>query len=513
MNADADLYGRLLQPVRRALAAVCAVVCCVGAGCSPVWAAPGWFARLAPLAPPTPWAWPGEGAGATSGSTPDVAPGAVAECAPLTLAYGPLAPMDLAAAIARALCQQPALHATWAHIQIAQAQTGVAHAAYYPELALGASAAEETARRSMGAAASGTLAFDRSRFATLTWRLLDGGGRLARNSAAQAALAAALNSHDAALQKALLGVTSAYFEVQLEQARWTAAQQAVHLARQTQSTVARRSAHGVSAEADVLQARAATARAVLHSHRAAGALQRARVQLAQTLGLAAGSLPPLLPMQESTAPMPIEGPAAWASLAEFHPALRAAHDQLRSAEAKRAEVRSDGLPTLDLRQTHQWQSRSSSGPETSSNTTSISLNLRIPVFEGFANHHRLRGAAAQVALRTAERDALARDIRRQIHLAATDAESSLQAWHAAQQWVMVAQHASDAVQRRFASGVVEIVALLQAQSAVTEAREARFRALAEWHAAHLALLSSAGVLNRAGVALAQPVPAAPPGVE
>jgi outer membrane protein len=386
---------------------------------------------------------------------------------------------------------------------------GVAHAAYFPEMGVGASASEETTQRTFDGHTTSLDAFDQTRFATLTWRLLDFGGRLAHNTAAQASLTAALNSQDAAVQKVLLSVTAAYFEVQMAQARKSAAAQAESATEQAQATVARRSAHGAASQADVLQATAATARAALRTRRAAGGLARARVQLQQALGADGTPLPPLLGLSESAEPAPIDGPDAWASLSEFHPALRAAQAHLRSAEAKQRAVRAEALPTVDLRNTRQLHARSTVGPAVKTDITSLSLTLRIPLFDGFANRHRLRGAAAQVALREAERDAIALDIRRQIHLACADAESSLQAWHAAHALAGAAERANQSAQRRFDAGAGDVLAWLSAQTALAEAREERFRAMAEWHAAHLALLSSAGVLNRSAITWAR----SEPGVE
>jgi len=468
--------------------------------------APGWFEGLSTVPPPPPstWVLPGEGVLTAATCNSGQTAAATASEVPHS---GPVDAMDLREAIERALCQQPALHAAWAQIQIAQAQVGVAHAAYFPELAVGASASEESTQRIFDGRVRSTDAFDQTRFATLSWRLLDSGSRVAHNAAAQAGLAAALNSQDAAVQKVLLAVTAAYFDVQIAQARRDAAAQTEVLAQQAEATVVRRSAHGAAAQADVLQAVVSRARAALRARRAAGGLARAQVQLQQTLGADGDRLPPVLQLSEAAEPVPIDGAAAWASLAQFHPALRAAQAQLRGAEAKRRAVRAEGLPTLDLRNARQLQARSESGSVAKSDTTSLTLTLRIPVFDGFAGRHRLRGAAAQVALRQAERDAIALDIRRQIHVASTDAASSLQAWHAAHAWALAAESANQSAKRRFDAGAADVLEWLGAQAALADAREERFKAIAAWHAAHLALLSSAGVLNRSALALTQPDPA------
>jgi outer membrane protein len=77
-----------------------------------------------------------------------------------------------------------------------------------------------------------------------------------------------------------------------------------------------------------------------------------------------------------------------------------------------------------------------------------------------------------------------------------DAQATLGNLDAAEQLLHSAQESLQASQRRYDRGAADIVELLSAQSALSDAQQEHVRSRAEWRSAKLKLLASAGTLGR-----------------
>lgn len=120
--------------------------------------------------------------------------------------------LSLSDAVDLALCNNPQVQSAWATIKVQAAQVGEARAAYLPTLNAGLSRLNQTTTSRQSQFEVNSEQTSDSRYATLTWRLLDFGGRDANRRSANMLLEAALASHDAALQKTLSAVIDAYFD-------------------------------------------------------------------------------------------------------------------------------------------------------------------------------------------------------------------------------------------------------------------------------------------------------------
>ena len=194
--------------------------------------------------------------------------------------------LDLIKAVDMALCNNPRLRATWVAIKLQAAEVGQARAAYLPTL-------------------SGNVNFMKSHYgypgstmpsttedgitinATLGWRLFDFGGRAANRKAANSMLVAAMALHDAELQKKLIEVIQAYFDVVTAQAFLHSREQHELIADHTLQTARRRESHGAAARSDTLQAATAMTKATLEQHRAQGEYRKAMATLVSVLGIPA----------------------------------------------------------------------------------------------------------------------------------------------------------------------------------------------------------------------------------
>ncbi|NUT62900.1 TolC family protein [Herbaspirillum sp. C9C3] len=412
--------------------------------------------------------------------------------------FAPGKVLTLADAVDLALCHQPQIQAGWASIKLQAAQLGEARAAYLPTLGAGASRYRGSTSSDQGSSSRsiGTL------YATLTWRLLDFGGRSANQRAADVLLQAALASQDAALQKAMAGAVGLYYDAHSARAVVQARERGLQLARQVLETAIRREQRGVGALPETLQARSYVARAELELARANGQHRRSLVALAVGLGLLdeAGDAPALtLSSEVEEDPLGLEQnlPGWLQSAKQYHPAILAARAQVEAAREKVTVVRSEGLPTLDLSASRFVNGRpNQGGGNRGDRETVVGLNLNIPIFEGFTRNYKIDGAQAQVELREAELRDVQAQVLGDIAITYAEATTALRSLASSRSLLEAAQRALQSVQRKYDAGSADIVEMLNAQSVLSEAELERIRSLSDWRSARLRLLANAAEMGR-----------------
>ncbi len=410
-------------------------------------------------------------------------------------------PLTLSDAVALAWCHNPQIQAAQATVVLQATQVGEARAAYLPTLNVGMSRLNQKTTTPQSQLTLRSEQTSNSQYATLTWRLLDFGGRGANRRAAEAMLDAALASRNAQLQKTLTHVVGAYFDVQTAKANRKAKEETATLMRQTLAVAIRREARGAGAQSDTLQARTALAKAELESGRALGTHDRSMAALVLAVGLPvkAAGLQVLELAQDhadaqDTVPQDL---ASWLSLAQDqHPALLAARAQLAATQEKLTVSRSEGLPTLDFTQSHYVNGRPNQGLSSSRTTESVvGLTVNFPLFEGFARHYKVRGAEAQIVIKEAELRDTENQVLGEVVKAHADTVASLRNITASGRLIDAARAALDNVQRKYDLGIVDILEMLNVQVVFADAQQERVRALAEWRSARLRLLTNAGMAD------------------
>lgn len=413
--------------------------------------------------------------------------------------------LTLSAAVDLGLCHHPQVQSAWASIKLQAAQVGAARAAYLPTVNMGMSRSRQKNSSSESRFSINSDRITDSRYLTLTWRLLDFGTRDANRRAANAALEAALASHDAVLQKTLAQIIGAYFDAQSAKADRDAKEKSEALARYTWDTAKKREARGAGAQTDTLQARTAHAKAELERSRAIGRYRKSLSELVVTLGLPV----PMSATQELLlAPdyMDMENTlrhdlASWLALAqERHPALLTARAQLTSIKEKLTAARAEGLPTLDFTGSQYVNGRpNQSASSVNSKESVIGLAINIPLFDGFANTYKVRGAQAQIEKKNAEVRETENQILSEIVKAHADAVAALHNLDASKKLIEAAQEALHIVRRKYDRGIVDILDMLNVQMALADAERERLRSLSEWRSARLRLLANAGMVGRKDV--------------
>jgi outer membrane protein len=404
--------------------------------------------------------------------------------------------LTLMLAVDLALCRNPQLRSTWAAIKVQAAALGEARAAWLPTATLGTSRIEDRTRYPASNQPPSALR-NTTVNGTVNWRLFDFGGRAANQRSAAALLEAALADHDASLQRTLASVIAAYFDAQTAEASWQAKQQDEALARHTLETAQRRERRGAGAQTDTLQATTALAKASLDRSRAQGNCEKTRSVLAYALGVPAATSLHLAEDRIDPADDLRHDLNAWLACAQaHHPAIAAARAQLAAARKKTDVVRSDGLPTVDLAANYYGNGRPNQGlTPGNSRETIIGITLTVPLFEGFARTYKLAGAQAAVEQKEASLDDAEHQVLMEVVKAHADAMSALENLATSQTLLDAAQSAMDSVQRKFERGATDILEILGAQTALSDAQEERLRCRADWRSARLRLLANAGLLG------------------
>lgn len=410
-------------------------------------------------------------------------------------------PLTLTDAVDTALCHNPQVHSAWASIKVQAAQLGEARAAYLPTLNAGMSQLRQKTQYPESQFVVSSQRTSVSQYATLTWRLLDFGGRGANRRSANALLEAALASHDAALQKTMATMIGAYFDAQTAQANRDAKDQYQSLALQTLETAKKRQARGAGAQSDTLQATTALAKAQMDSSRALGAYEKSLAMVVLALGLPAQSLQAqslvLAPDYADSESALRQDLATWLSLAhESHPAVVAARAQLESAKEKLTSIRSEGLPTLDLTHSQYVNGRPNQGLSSMQTKESVlGLTLNVPLFDGFGRTYKVRGAQAQIEVKEAELRETENQVLAEVVKAHADALAALRNMDASKRLIEAAQASLDNVRLKYDRGVVDILEMLSVQMALADAGQERVRSLSEWRSARLRLLAHAGTVG------------------
>jgi len=387
--------------------------------------------------------------------------------------------LTLAQLVDVALRINPSTKVAWERARSAAAQWGVARGDYYPTIS------GDVSGTGIGGSARGVFG---QVGVSLSYLLLDFGGREASVESARQALAAANWNHNQAIQDVLRNVPQAYYEYIGYKAQVRASEASLKEALTSLDSTEQRRRAGVSTIADVLQARsnADQVRLTLVANR--GGVKVSRGDLATAVGWPANidfdvavepKDLPLSRMEQNTKEL-------------IHLALRdrsdlsSARANVRQGKADLKKAESDLWPKLVATGNAGWTGINAriSGSygvfDGDIDASDISyyggLAFQIPIFEGFSLRNKVRVArsnleAARAALRLKEEEVISdvwssfynvRTAAQQVETSKTLLASSTESYR-----VSLA---------RYRAGAAEIVELLNAQSLLVSARSQEVQA-------------------------------------
>jgi outer membrane protein len=398
------------------------------------------------------------------------------------------APLTLTEVVDYALCNNPQTRLAWANARAQAAAVGVAESAYLPSLSLNA----ERSRNSIDDA--GVAYYQKSASLGVSYLIYDFGGRAANLESARQVMTAVAATQDAALQSVFLAAVQAYYQSYATRAAVDAAAEAERAASESLKAATARHRIGTATSADELQAQTAAAQATLTRIQAEGNARTALGILANAMGLDAQETPALVPPTEAAPDADFERnlDTLIAAAKRTRPDLMAAEAQVAAARADIDAARAAGRPSIAVSASQGYSNPALNG---SARNGSIGVTLTVPLFTGFATTYRVRGAEAQLAARTAQRDQLSRQVSLDVWRSYYALTTALQSVRASGDLLASATASEGVARGRYKAGAGSILDLLSAQSALASARLQNIQALFDWRIAKAALAQAMGQLD------------------
>ena len=397
----------------------------------------------------------------------------------------PAVPLTAIDAVDLALCNNPQTREVWANARAQAAQVGVAQSAWLPNLdgRLGASRLQNDQR----------YFNSNSAVLTLSWLVFDSGARSANGENARQLLAAAAATQDATVQSLFLSALQAFYFAQATRAAVVSTTEAERAAREGFNAAESRYNVGVATPADRLLAQTALSQATLNRIKAEGEARNALGTLANVMGFKAGQAlalePP--PAELPAADFQREVAALIAEAEVRRPDLKAAEAQVKAAQASVDLVQAQGRPTVSVSTGPTWAETD----RVSVNGGVIGVTVNLPIFAGFDTTYRVRAAAAQVDVKTAQLESLRNQVALDVWKAYQSLTTATQSLKTTVDLVASAEQSERVALGRYRAGVGTVLDLLTAQSALASARLQRIQAALDWYVFRATLAQSVGALD------------------
>lgn len=398
---------------------------------------------------------------------------------PADAVYGMLEVVDLA------LCKNPTTREAWSYARVQAAQVGLAQSDFLPTVD-----GQVAASRIRADSRSTT---QRNASLTLSWLLFDFGARSANLEVATQLFNAAVSTLDSTVQSVFLGALQAYYNVQAARAAVTAALESERASRESLSAAEVRYRVGTGTPADRLQAQTAWSQTTLFRIRAEGVLRNSLGRLANIMGLDANQPLRLDDIPASAPVAGFEGDVATliAEARERRPELKAAEAELKAAQSGVAYARAAGLPTLSLNAGPRWEDIGGA----SANASSIGLIVNLPLFSGFNTTYNVRAAEARTDVQSARRDNVRQQVALDVWEAYQNLSTATQTIRTTLDLLASAEQSERVALGRYKAGVGNILDVLNAQSALANARLQRIQAMLDWQVSRATLARAVGALD------------------
>ena len=418
----------------------------------------------------------------------------------------PNVPPDLAARVNNlelsdvldvALRNNTATSASWYTARAAAENYGSAKGAYYPTIALNGTF---NAVKTVPSIDSSRGSIEEKYYGptlTLSWLLLDFGGRSGAIGEAREGLLAADWTHNATVQTVVLTVEQAYFQYLGTKALLAAQQTTLQEAQTNLQAAEQRHNVGLATIADVLQARTVVSQALLAVQSTTGQLATTRGALALSMGLPANVPYDVSVPTDTTIPAGITDSVDTLidRAVRERPDLQAARANARAAQARISQARSLALPSLEL---------GGNAGQTfytipvSGSAYTATLTLHIPLFAGWSDIYGTKAASATANAARAQTSGLEQEVVYQVFSSYYGLKTATQQVQTSADLVASAQQSAEVALGRYRAGAGALVDLLVAQAALASARAQRIQARFSWYVALAQLAHDVGVLDLHG---------------
>lgn len=403
-------------------------------------------------------------------------------------------PLSLTQLTDLALRNHPETREAWAVARAEAAALGIARALYWPQLDGVVGLTHSKAISSAGASVSPQTRYGPS--VSLVYVLYDFGARAGEVEATRYRLLAANLLHNRVLQDLVLRVEEGYYRV-LGLERLVAANRAALKGAETSlSAAGTRRAAGLATLGDVYRAETAVGQAQLTVQRAQGELAKAKGQLAVAVGMPVDTR---LELQ----PWPFAPPVArvteslervLAQARSMRPDLVAAEAEVRAARATVEAAKAAGRPRLELA-VNSALTGFLEDERPTSDSYSVGLNLRIPLFHGFRDRYDVRLAEAEAEQAAAARDQLSLQSALEVWQAYYDLDTAKTGINTSAGVLKSANLSSEVALARYRSGVGNLLDLLTAQADEAQAQVQWIQSQFDWYTALARLAHARGALG------------------
>jgi outer membrane protein TolC len=341
---------------------------------------------------------------------------------------------------------------------------------YYPEIDFGANVTRQKATTFGGASTFFQTNYGPS--ASLSWLLLDFGGRSGDIEEARQALFAADWAHNAMLQTVVLDVTSSFYAYGNAKELLVAQEASVAESQKNYDAANERHAAGVATIADVLQAKTALSQDTLALETVRGLIQTIRGQLATAIGVPAN-----IPVEIAELPQNIDVGEVTGSIDALieeaqreRPDLGAARAEAEKAYAHIGTARSELLPTISAFGSANRISYASPPGVPYRTTYTGGIQLSVPIFDGFRRVYDVRQAEEDAKAARAQAETLEQQVILQVWTSYYNVRTAAQRVQTSRDLLESAGQAADVTAGRYKSGVGSILDLLTSQRNLALAR-------------------------------------------
>ncbi|MBC8873251.1 MAG: TolC family protein [Planctomycetes bacterium] len=387
--------------------------------------------------------------------------------------------LSLAECILTALERNPQTRIAWQASRSSAFQVGQERSSYLPQVDL------------TGALSHSELLEDRKKAESprnavnamfgVRYLLLDGGLRNARVRSAEAELAAANFQHNTALQDVAVAVELAYHQRLAAKALVDVAEKNVRQSEYNLELARARQRSGVAAKFDVLTAETEKANADLALVRARNTQRIAQGQLANRMGLQVSQV---FDIEELPQDVHQEELADIEHLleeaAQARPELQAALAAIAARGADADAIGAEYFPQVSANADYGFRDELflPSGDE-----WTVGLGLELPLFAGFSRTYRQAQAWSEYEAAAAQYENDLRGVELEVWTAHSRLIEAGEAIEAAKKLVASADESLRVATGRYQAGAGNIIELVGAQTAQTDAHNQHVRAVLSWYTA------------------------------
>jgi outer membrane protein TolC len=295
---------------------------------------------------------------------------------------------------------------------------------------------------------------------------------------------------DLAREQVAIYTALTYLEVLRSDRALLAAQADVDLAQALLALAQDQRTAGVATGVDVTRAETRLAQQQFRLTQSQTALEEARLQLQRVVGLPLGSKLTLTDeLRFSNEVLPaIESAVVQAE--QDRPEVRIAAAQVTLTDYQRRAARAELLPNVEFLGDYGVSGITPTNTDLPTRRAAVQLN--VPIFNGGLTRGRIAVAASRERQSELELDSTRGQIEEDVRLAFAALRTTAEGVRAADKLLELAQRELAMARDRFRAGVADNLEVINAQTALAEARAAQVSALAQYNATRLNLAAALG---------------------